>query len=401
MQDVKEGKAHPAPESFRTSWDYVHEAAIARCGLTDFGEDDYSTGLSVLLESLDIDPHLTPMGREMVWDTVVTYLTARLYAAENWKRYPEWKDFRLKAPIIICGHPRTGTTVLHKLMSADPQFQGIQNWLTKAPQPRPPRAQWANHPAFQRQVQWLANQHAQSPDIAHAHLVVADEVDEENEIQAGTFSSNIFASIWYCAGYDAWWATRSERPDVMREMNILKLIGCHEPDKTFLLKNPASIGQLDYWFELVPDVRVIQTHRDPLKAVPSIASTIHFYKTAHEGEAAKLTQKILGPRELEKWAAMTDRGMVTRKRETGRESQFFDLYHPEFHARPMEVIGRIYDHFGLTMSAQAETAIAARIEKNPEGHGLHRYEMEDFGLTPSMILDRHAEYIETYGLGKK
>lgn len=394
--------AYKAPERFRESWDYLHEACIARSGgLSDFGTDDYSTGLSVLLQSLDVDPHFSPVGREMAWDTVVTYMTARLYAAENWKRYPEWKSFQLKAPILICGHPRTGTTVLHKLMSADPQFQGIQNWLTKAPQPRPPRAQWADHPAYQRAVQWLANQHAASPDIANAHLVVADEVDEENEIQAGTMASNIFASIWYCAGYDAWWASRPERPDVMRELDILKLIGCHEPDKPFLLKNPASIGQLDYWFEKVPDVRVIQTHRDPLKAVPSIASTIHFYKTAHEGDGSKITQKILGPREMEKWAIMVDRGMATRARLPERAGQFFDLHHHEFHARPMEVIGRIYDHFGLTMSAAAESAIAARIDKNPEGHGLHRYDMADFGLSPAMILDRHAAYIEQFGLNRK
>lgn len=395
-------QAWKSPEKFRESWDYLHEACIARSGgLTDFGLDDYSTGLSVLLQSLDVDPNFSPSGREMAWDMIVSYMTARLYAAENWKRYPEWKSFQLKAPIIICGHPRTGTTVLHKLMSADPQFQGIQNWLTKAPQPRPPREAWADHPAYRRQVQLLANQHAASPDIANAHLVVADEVDEENEIQAGTMASNIFASIWYCAGYDAWWASRPERPDVMREMDVLKLIGCHEPDKPFLLKNPATIGQLDYWFEKVPDVRVIQTHRDPLKAVPSIASAIQFYKTAHEGEGAKLTQRILGPRELEKWAIMVDRGLATRARLPEREGQFFDLHHHELHAKPMETIGRIYDHFGLVMSAEAESAIAARIDRNPEGHGLHKYDMADFGLTPSMILDRHAAYIEKFGLNRK
>jgi hypothetical protein len=389
-----------APEHFRTSWDYLHETAIARCGLTDFGEDDYSVGLSILLQSLDIDPHFTPVGREMAWDTIVAYLTARLYAAENWKRYPEWETFQLKAPILICGHPRTGTTVLHKLMSADPQFQGIQNWLTKAPQPRPPREAWASHPAFQRAVKLLANQHDASPEIALAHHVVADEVDEENEIQSGTFASNIFASIWYSAGYDAWWATRSERPDVLREFKILKLIGCHEPEKPFLLKNPASIGQLDYWFEHVPDVRIIQTHRDPLKAVPSIASTIHFYKRAHEGDGAELTRKLLGPREMEKWAAMTDRGIATRKRQAAREHQFFDLHHADLHVRPMQMIERIYDHFGLTLSAEAEKAIADRIVKNPEGHGLHNYTMESFALSPSMILDRHAEYIEKFGRGR-
>ena len=391
-----------APQRFRDSWDYLHEVAIKTAGgLSDFGEDDYSTGLRVLLESMDIDAHFSPSGREQAWDSVVVYLAARLYSQEGWKRYPEWKDFKLKAPILICGHPRTGTTVLHKLMSADPQFQGVQNWLAKAPQPRPPRDQWAANPAFQRAAQWLINQRSGSPDIALAHIAMAEEVDEELEIQGGTMANNIFASIWYSAGYDAWWASRPERPEVMREFKILKLIGCHEPDKPYLLKNPASIGQLDYWFDEAPDVRVIWTHRDPLKAVPSIASTIHFYKTAHEGEGAEITRRIMGPRELQKWAIMVDRGMATRARQKDRESQFFDVFHSELHADPMKLIGRIYDHFGLTMSAEAERAIAARIDYNPEGHGLHKYDMERFGLTPAMILERHAEYIEKFGLAGK
>jgi hypothetical protein len=60
-----------APERFSQSWDYLREVASKTCGLTDFGRDDYSTGLSVLLESMDVDPRFTPQGREMAWNTNV------------------------------------------------------------------------------------------------------------------------------------------------------------------------------------------------------------------------------------------------------------------------------------------------------------------------------------------
>lgn len=387
-----------APDSFAESFDYLHEVSSKICGLHDFGTDDYSIGLRVLLHAMDVDPHFTPKGREMAWNALTATLVSRLYAEENFKKYPEWKSFKLKAPIMICGLPRSGTTVLHKLLSADPQFQGVQNWLTRAPQPRPPRDQWDRHPAFQRAVKALVDQHAESPDLMLAHRVVADEVDENIELQRGTFASHIFGAIWYCAGYDAWWATRIEGPDVHREFNLLRLIGCHEPEKPYLLKNPATIGQLDYWFEEVPDVRIIQTHRDPVKAMASVASTLNYYRASFEGEAIKRTRKISGPREVEKWATMIDRGMVSRRRleENGHPNQFFDVYHHDFHARPMETVGRIYDHFGLQMSAKAEEAIVARIKDNPDGHGQHKYDLETFGLTRQMVNDRYKHYIETY-----
>lgn len=387
-----------APECFADSFAYLHEVSSEVCGLSDFGADDYSVGLRVLLQAMDVDPCFTPKGREMAWTALVSTLVSRLYAEDSFKKHPEWQSFKLRAPLMICGLPRSGTTALHKLLSADPQFQGVQNWLTKAPQPRPPRDQWEQHPAFQRAVKALVDQHAASPDLMLAHRVVADEVDENIELQRGTFASHIFGAIWYCAGYDAWWATRIERPDVHREFNLLKLIGCHEPEKPYLLKNPATIGQLDYWFEDVPDVRIIQTHRDPVKAMASVASTLNHYRAAFEGDAIERTRKLSGPREVEKWATMIDRGLASRRRleASGRGSQFLDVYHHDFHARPMETIGRIYDHFGLRLSAAAEEAIAARIRDNPDGHGRHTYDLDSFGLTPEMILKRYTNYNNTY-----
>jgi hypothetical protein len=233
-----------------------------------------------------------------------------------------------------------------------------------------------------------------------AHRVVADEVDENIELQRGTFASHIFGAIWYCAGYDAWWATRVEGPDVRREFNLLKLIGCYETERPYLLKNPATIGQLDYWFDEVPDVRVIQTHRDPVKAMASVSSALNHYRFAFEGEAIERTRKLSGPREVEKWAAMIDRGMESRRRleAGGHASQFLDIHHHDFHARPMETVGRIYDYFGLRMSEAAEEAIASRIKDNPDGHGRHQYDLESFGLTRQMIVDRYAEYIKTHNV---
>jgi hypothetical protein len=92
---------------------------------------------------------------------------------------------------------------------------------------------------------------------------------------------------------------------------------------------------------------------------------------------------------------MLDKGAPHRAR---RESQFLDIHHADFHTDPMGTIGRIYDHFGLTLSAEAEARMHARIADNPEGHGLHRYDLDSFGLTRETIVERYRPYIERYGL---
>jgi hypothetical protein len=382
-----------APERFDRSEDYLHDVAHRISGLTDFGSG-YRDGLGIVLASMDRDPLFTPAGRELAWDAVVMTLVARAIAEENWKAFPEWRYVRLHKPILITGLPRTGTTALHKLMGVDPQFQGVENWITASPMPRPPRETWTSNPGFQRAMRWLYQQHAESPDIALAHNVVADEVDEQLELQRQSFVSNRWACTWYSPAYDAWWQTQDERPSFDREIDLLKLIGCQD-NRRWLLKNPGSIGMLGWWLEAAPDVCVIQTHRDPVKSTASISSTLQHIHASFEGEAAERSRRLLGPRELEKWAGMLDKGAPHRAK---REAQFLDVHHTDFHADPMGTIGRIYDHFGLTLAAEAERRMAARIAANPEGHGLHRYDLDSFGLRREAIVERYRHYIERYGL---
>ncbi|MFY9328623.1 MAG: sulfotransferase [Georgfuchsia sp.] len=384
-----------APERFDRSEDYLHEVAIKTCGLTDFGDPGYLMALRVLLASMDANPRFTPEGRQLAWDALIMTLVARAYAEKGWKDYPEWRDYKISKPILITGLPRTGTTALHKLMGTDPQFQGVQNWLTTAPMPRPPFEEWATNPNFLRAMRWIHKQHEGSPDSAISHRVAADELDEDLELQRQTFVSNRWASTWYSAGYDAWWTTQDERPSFIRAFDLLKLIGCHDQDKRWLLKNPGSMGMFDWLFECAPDACVIQTHRDPVKATASICSTLQHIHVAFEGADAEIPRRLLGPRELEKWAGMLDRGAPFRAR---HESRFMDVYHADFHAHPMRVIGEIYDRFGLHLSAEVEQRMVARIKENPEGQGAHNYDLDSFGLTREMILERHRGYMQRYGL---
>jgi hypothetical protein len=375
-----------APDRFDRCEDYLHDVAHRISGLTDFGTG-YLEALGICLASMDRDPRFTPAGRELAWDAVVMTLVARAIAEDGWKKHPEWRDRPLVKPLLITGLPRTGTTALHKLMGMDPQFQGVENWLSAAPMPRPPRETWAQHAGFQRAMRWLHTQHAESPGVAIAHNVMADELDEQLELQRQSFVSNRWACTWYSPSYDAWWQTQDERPSFDREIDLLKLIGCHD-DRRWLLKNPGSMGMFEWWLEAAPDVCVIQTHRDPVKSTASIASTLQHIHASFEGAEAEASRRLLGPRELEKWAHMLDTGAPHR---AGREDQFLDIHHADFHADPMGTIG-------LTLSAEAEARMRARIADDPDGHGLHRYDLDSFGLSKGMIVERYRHYIDRYDL---
>src|SRR5215469_992153 len=118
----------------------LHESASRLTGLTDFGEDDYTDGLAVILESYAREADLTPLGQKVARVGLRGALSARLIANAAWAAHPEHAHVTIDRPIFVTGLPRSGTTALHRLLTADPGHQGLELWLAEMPQPRPPRS---------------------------------------------------------------------------------------------------------------------------------------------------------------------------------------------------------------------------------------------------------------------
>jgi hypothetical protein len=88
----------------------VLDQSRAETGLDDFGDDWFREPLTVLLDALNHEAHLSPMGRVSVHTQVVDLLKNRLLIQDTLRRHPEIHDLEVQRPIIIAGLPRTGTT---------------------------------------------------------------------------------------------------------------------------------------------------------------------------------------------------------------------------------------------------------------------------------------------------
>jgi hypothetical protein len=368
--------------------DELHSAATRATGLHDFGNDDYKEGLRVLLEAYDTDPKLTEGGWQFAYGSVLGTLIARLHTQRGWIQHPPAAQAPIRNPLVITGIPRTGTTALHKLLSMDPQFQGLEHWLTEAPMIRPPRASWASLPAYRNSVANLEAYFTLMPQMRTAHDMVADEVDECLEILRQSFVSNRFGAGTFIPSYDRWFFAQSERPSYRRYADVLRLIGADQPGKRWLLKNPGHIAGIDALFEVFPDACVVQTHRDPLTAIPSLCSVLHMSRRMFEGDSARAD--VIGPRECSYWRQALDRTQGARDR---RPTQFFDIDHRRFVADPLGTIRDLYAHFALELSESAEQAMGGWISASPTSrHGEHHYDVARFGITAGDIRATFAEY---------
>jgi hypothetical protein len=373
----------------------LHEAATAATdGLTDFGDADYLIGLRVLLQALDSDTQFSEQGRQMIFGSLVGALSARLRMFKGLKERPECLHTLIRRPLVIIGMPRTGTTALHKLLSMDPQFQGIEYWLGNAPMPRPPRSTWASNPQYQAAVSGLEQAAQIMPEMAAFHEVTADGIDECLVVLAQCFVSNNWGSSYRVPSYDAWWRRQDERPAYRYLANGLRLIGANEPEKPWLLKNPGHIWALDLLLEQFPDACIVQTHRDPVKSIPSVCNLLLSMRRA--AQAGTVDLRDIGARELSVWSEAVQRADQVRANYKGT---VVDVLHREFHADPIGIVKKIYRQFDFELVPGVEQRMRDWLQANPaDKHGLHVYSAEQFGLGAGVIREQFGEYIRRYGL---
>jgi hypothetical protein len=384
------------PCRFADAFDRAHEAVIAETGADDFGADDYKVGLNRLLQSMDSDPQFTDAGRSYAWGQVLSVLRGRAEAVRSMKAHPGFDAHPIISPVVITGIPRTGTTALHRLLAVDPRFQGLQTWLLDSPMPRPPMDSWGEYPQFRQSIANLDAHYALAPDARAAHHRAAGEVHECCMLLRQSFVSNLWTCGWTAPSYDTWWQGASEAAAYRWFRNCVALIGFTEPDKRWLLKNPGHIENLDLLFAVFPDAKVIQTHRDPAKAVPSLVSLLTKRHEVIETSSKAERTHIMLRREVQKWAGAVRKADAVRADHPG---QVLDVRHADLHRDAMAVLDRIYDFIAMELPEDSRSAMAQRIADKPElSRGAHRYHISDFGMTEAEAREPFGDYLVRHDL---
>ncbi len=379
------------------SLDALHAAARTAVGYDDFGEPSYLEGLRVLLDAYNRESRLNETGRGLVHEQLIGILKNRLIAQKFWNDKPEILRTEIRRPIFVLGLVRTGTTALHHLMSQDPRMQVLEYWMGANPSPRPPRAQWEGDPRFQRAVAELDWMYQTDPSLKAMHLMTADGPDECRHLLLQNFTDDTFDCDATIPSYSDWYGRHDMLSTYRRHRDLLKLIGSTSPERRWLLKYPVHMGNLRAVFNVYPDACIVQTHRDPTKVIPSICSLVAGWRALYEDN---VDRDAVGRWLLELWATRLDRGLEVRREHDPKS--FMDLHLREILSNPVGAVKRIYDHFGVEMTPDAEQRLRSWKDDNPKGkYGEHRYRAEDFGFSDDYIADRFRAYMQHFGIERE
>ncbi|BBY51384.1 sulfotransferase [Mycolicibacterium arabiense] len=367
--------------------DDLHASATKACGLDDFGsdDDDYREALAVLLESYQRDADLTELGSKMQRFFVRNALVARLVSEAAFKQHPQHVDVPIERPIFVTGLPRTGTTAIHRLLTADPRHQGLELWLAEFPQPRPPRETWSQNPVFQQLDAQFSKAHEENPDYTGLHYMTADEVEECWQLLRQSLHSVSYETLAHIPTYAQWLAGRDWTKSYARHRKNLQLIGSNDPEKRWVLKNPSHLFALDALFATYPDALVVQCHR-PAETI--MASMCSLAQHTTEGWSNSFTGEVIGRDAMETWS----RGLRLFDAERAKHdpARFYDLDYFEFVKDPIAAVEGVYRQFGIDFTDDARAAMEhshAESKKGPRAPK-HTYSLADYGLTAEEVKER-------------
>ncbi|MCW6010203.1 sulfotransferase [Micromonospora sp. CPCC 205371] len=364
----------------------LHASATSRTGLDDFGDGDYIEGLAALLDSYATESALTPAGSKAMRGFLRGALIARLLSEAAWRQHPRYADVAVTRPVFVTGLPRTGTTALHRLLTADPAHQGLELWLTEVPQPRPPRETWDSNPIFVAIQEGVRQHNVEHPEFMGIHQISAEQVEECWQLLRQSMMSVSFECLAHIPSYSEWLTGQDWTPAYQRHRRNLQLIGLPDAGRRWVLKNPSHLFALDALLSVYPDALVVQTQRAPQTAIASVCSLA---ASASEGWSTAFTPEVIGRSQLELWA----RGLARFAAERARHApdQFVDVYYEDFVADPLGTVDVVYDRLGASVSPEARAAMAALLAES-EKRPAHRYSLADFGLSGEQVDERFGAY---------
>jgi hypothetical protein len=98
-------------------------------------------------------------------------------------------------------------------------------------------------------------------------------------------------------------------------------------------------------------------------------------------------------------AAGLEHTMSVRARGLPPDARVFDVQFAELLRGEIGMVRRIYAHFDLVLSSEAESRMRAFLAENPrDKHGRHRYALASAGLDPATERRRYARYQERFAV---
>lgn len=357
-------------------------------------------------KGFDANPFLSDEGRLLLQLFTMSVLQNRRRVLAHYHQNRKFIDAhpKLSAPLLITGLPRSGTTLLQRLLSEDPRTRSPHTFELESPLPpmgrgtdpaADPRIRTAGSaigivtrlaPGF---VEKFSESHfwsATEMEESFIYMLMHHGVPMMNGPTAGQTYMNQFLTF------------EDKRTILRYERLFFTMLDAYRPATShWTLKAPNYAPCFPLLFDEYPDVRVVVTHRNPLVTLPSGCRLLESWSIVFDRDGT--FDKHRFGRITEQFVAQSmNVPFEYRKKNPEKESQIFDCMYSELFADPIGMVKRVYKKFDLEYTPEFERRMRVYLANNQQGkYGRHKYSLEEYGFTPEQCLEAYRDYMNHFG----
>ncbi|GMH74679.1 hypothetical protein TrST_g3997 [Triparma strigata] len=372
-------------------------------------EESKRSIFTIQLEGVDQEGNMfTPLGRFIFSVDMMLRLKRRLRFAKHVKSLPpsalnQPSSVEVNAPIVIVGLPRTGSTMISRLLSADPNSRSPLYWEfahdSDDVSPADPKRADQDHRA-KPVDDGFAKLSLFSPnglsEFFKFHKVGATEHEEITGFSRRYFYDMETALLSPEAQRKRleWQASPNvDRSFLATHLAVWFRLQPRAGDGEFwVIKSPAYTAWLPELASAFPNARFVFTSRDPKSVLPSlcglneVASSIKFdYNNGRD--LAPLGEGVVG--RISGYAKQQEAFIKSQP------EKCLALSYREMVKEPLACVNEIYRHAGKDFTKEIEACMKAHMNDNKKGkHGKAVYSLEKFQLSEKMIEEEFKSYAQ-------
>ncbi len=371
----------PSPEPFdaHTLLAKLNQVSDTRFSL---GDADWVEPLEVVCSALEDEADLTPLGRWATQRYLERLLSVRLQLDDASADLDP-----IEAPIIVVGLPRSGTTVVHRMLAADPTLRAPQGWELLMPVPAPTPETFDTDPRIEQMATELVFPQSVAQGLNTIHSYSARMPKECLSAMAFSFRSEEFVSRYHVPSYVDWLQRCDMTPAYLAHRQVLQLLQQHMPKRRWVLKSPVHLQGLPELIATYPDATLVFTHRDPAPMLASVSSLIATLRSAFSDNVdpfaiGRYHHDLYG-RSLDRLVDHTEAGTLDNLRVA-------HLQHVRIVSDPAAAITSLYQQLDRPVPpAVLDQAAAEANTSRQDGVGAHHYDAASFGLDQGPGFERY------------
>ena len=372
------------------------QRAIDETGLSDWADEGFPERFALAVQHINQIP-MDEAGRKAAAENIHWLLTDRLKFFQDRRDYPLGEEV-IDRPLFATGEPRSGTTLMHALMSVDPDARALRFWEVMHPSPPPGTVTGEDPRKAQADAEW-EEINTKMWKWLHCHPyndMLGNGLPEDERTWA--FDFRVMTPT-------AWWRVPMQNlsfglpTDPTAQYTIhkamLQAFQYKREPKYWVLKG-FHTTRLKEFFEAYPDATLVWLHRDPVMVA---ASSTMMMSDIMEGIVGKIDLAKEAKMHLERvrWSIGN-----TMSNPMVDDPRIHHVLYRDFVADPIATIRGYYEFAGRPFGERQEAAMRDYLANNKgDRHGKFKYSKQvlvDAGYDIDELNAEFAPFRERFGV---